>query len=65
MTNTVFKTFQTQYILDFSSASHSETLGFVAILGNNFPHKVVSKNVDLPEYQGTPHTGTKREWKSY
>ena len=27
---------------------------FVAILGNSFPHKVVSKNVDLPEYQGTP-----------
>jgi inosine triphosphate pyrophosphatase len=27
---------------------------FVAILGNNFPHKVISKNVDLPEYQGTP-----------
>jgi hypothetical protein len=28
MTNTVFTTFQTQYILDFSSASRSGTLGF-------------------------------------
>jgi hypothetical protein len=27
MTNTVFPTFQTQYILDFSTASHSTTLG--------------------------------------
>jgi inosine triphosphate pyrophosphatase len=27
---------------------------FVAILGNSFPHKVVAKDVDLPEYQGTP-----------
>jgi len=27
---------------------------FVAILGNNFPHKVISKDVDLPEYQGSP-----------
>jgi inosine triphosphate pyrophosphatase len=27
---------------------------FVAILGNSFPHKVLSRDVDLPEYQGTP-----------
>jgi inosine triphosphate pyrophosphatase len=27
---------------------------FVAILGTTFPHKVVSKSLDLPEYQGTP-----------
>jgi hypothetical protein len=27
---------------------------FVAILGNSFPHRVVAKDVDLPEYQGTP-----------
>jgi hypothetical protein len=27
-TNTVYPTFQTQYILDFSSASGSGTLGF-------------------------------------
>ena len=27
---------------------------FVAILGTNFPHKVVSAKIDLPEYQGTP-----------
>ena len=27
---------------------------FVAILGANFPHKVVSSPIDLPEFQGTP-----------
>ena len=27
---------------------------FLAILGNNFPHNIVSAKIDLPEYQGTP-----------
>ena len=27
---------------------------FLAILGTNFPHKIVSAKIDLPEYQGTP-----------
>jgi len=27
---------------------------FVAILGNNFPYKVIANPLDLPEYQGTP-----------
>ena len=27
---------------------------FMAILGTNFPHKIVSAKIDLPEYQGTP-----------
>lgn len=27
---------------------------FVAILGSNFPHQVISSAVDLPEFQGTP-----------
>ena len=27
---------------------------FVAILGQSFPHRVVSNGLDLPEYQGTP-----------
>ena len=27
---------------------------FLAILGANFPHKIVSAKIDLPEYQGTP-----------
>lgn len=27
---------------------------FLAILGTNFPHKIVSSKIDLPEYQGTP-----------
>jgi len=34
---------------------------FIAILGNNFPHKVVSKNVDLPEYQGSPEEVVKEK----
>eukprot|EP00088_Acartia_fossae_P063234 TRINITY_DN7692_c0_g1_i7.p1 TRINITY_DN7692_c0_g1~~TRINITY_DN7692_c0_g1_i7.p1 ORF type:complete len:207 (-),score=33.35 TRINITY_DN7692_c0_g1_i7:43-663(-) len=34
---------------------------FVAILGNNFPHKVISKDVDLPEYQGTPEEVVKEK----
>jgi hypothetical protein len=32
MTNTVFSTFQTQYILDFSTASRTGTLGFAKAL---------------------------------
>jgi hypothetical protein len=32
MTNTIFSTFQTQYILDFSSASRRGTLGFAKTL---------------------------------
>jgi hypothetical protein len=28
ITNTIFPTFQTQYMLDFTSARRSETLGF-------------------------------------
>lgn len=27
---------------------------FIAILGTNFPHQIISAKIDLPEYQGTP-----------
>jgi len=34
---------------------------FVAILGSNFPHKVVSSPVDLPEYQGSSEEVTREK----
>eukprot|EP00088_Acartia_fossae_P052753 TRINITY_DN5976_c0_g1_i1.p1 TRINITY_DN5976_c0_g1~~TRINITY_DN5976_c0_g1_i1.p1 ORF type:complete len:202 (-),score=18.23 TRINITY_DN5976_c0_g1_i1:460-1065(-) len=40
--------------ITFVTGNKKKLEEFVAILGNNFPYKVVSQNVDLPEYQGTP-----------
>jgi hypothetical protein len=51
MANTVFPTFQTQYILDFSSASRSGTLG----LPNTeiFPSKDVASDFSIVTRCGT------------
>jgi len=44
----------TSKTITFVTGNKKKLEEFVAILGNNFPHQVISKDVDLPEYQGTP-----------
>lgn len=40
--------------ISFVTGNKKKLEEFVAILGSNFPHTVVSNGLDLPEYQGTP-----------
>ena len=43
-----------QKVVTFVTGNAKKLEEFRAILGSKFPHSLVSKDVDLPEYQGTP-----------
>ena len=44
----------TRKTITFVTGNAKKLEEFIAILGKDFPHEVVSKKLDLPEYQGTP-----------
>jgi len=41
-------------VITFVTGNAGKLREFKAILGDQFPHEVVSNGLDLPEYQGTP-----------
>ena len=41
-------------VITFVTGNAKKLEEFRAILGSQFPHSLVSKDVDLPEYQGSP-----------
>ena len=41
-------------VITFVTGNAKKLEEFRAILGTQFPHSLVSKDVDLPEYQGSP-----------
>lgn len=41
-------------VLTFVTGNAKKLEEFTAILGPNFPYPIVSRKIDLPEYQGTP-----------
>ena len=43
-----------QKVITFVTGNAKKLEEFKAILGSSFPHSLVSRDVDLPEYQGTP-----------
>ena len=43
-----------QKVITFVTGNAKKLEEFKAILGSSFPHGLVSRDVDLPEYQGTP-----------
>ena len=45
---------QSQKVITFVTGNAKKLEEFRAILGSSFPHSLVSRDVDLPEYQGSP-----------
>ena len=43
-----------QKVITFVTGNAKKLEEFKAILGTSFPHSLVSRDVDLPEYQGSP-----------
>ena len=41
-------------VITFVTGNAKKLEEFKAIMGSQFPHSLVSKDVDLPEFQGTP-----------
>ena len=41
-------------VITFVTGNAKKLEEFRAILGSQFPHSLVSRDVDLPEYQGSP-----------
>ncbi len=40
--------------ISFVTGNAKKLEEFIAILGPNFAHDIISKKIDLPEYQGSP-----------
>ena len=45
--------------ITFVTGNPNKLEEFRAILGSQFPHRVVSRAIDLPEYQGPPEDVTR------
>ena len=43
-----------QKVITFVTGNAKKLEEFRAILGSSFPHSLISRDVDLPEYQGSP-----------
>ena len=50
-------------VITFVTGNVKKLEEFRAIMGSQFPHSLVSKDVDLPEYQGTPEEVVREKCK--